>query len=422
MTKITFPLRAATVLLVALGALDAGGLLTNQSAARAPQADGAPKAMQDKKAPVDAETIRNLIKQLGDDAFDKREAADKALEAIGEAALELLQKAAVDGPDAEIRQRAGQLANRIVANAFVEVRRFDGHAKETKAQATCVVVTPDGKQIISAGSQFLRSWDVETGKQIQSFGELKKPFYRALAVSADGKQVLAGGTDNTVGLFNLQTGKLLQRFAGHTNSVYAALLLPGGKQAVTGGFDRSIHVWDLQTGAQIRAFDDVPDNSRTFALSKDGKTLAAGHFSVMDDKGTVRLWDLEKGKQILALPGHLKQVSAVAFSPDGKTLLSASFDGTMRLWDPVTGKELKQFKDRPQQIEAAAFTPDGSRIVSVGSLKLPTIRVWEVASGKLLFETEQINQGFFGLAMMPDGRQFVTAGKDGVVRMWRLAK
>ena len=189
MTTITYRLRAATLLLVSLGALGSGGLLTNHFAAWAIQASGAPNSLQDNKALADAETIRNLIKELGDEAFEKREAADKALAAIGEPALELLKKAAVDSPDAEVRQRAGQLANKIVANKFAEVRRFEGHAKETKAQATCVAVTPDGRQIVSAGSLFLRSWDVETGKQIQSFGELQKPFYRALSVSADFRPV-----------------------------------------------------------------------------------------------------------------------------------------------------------------------------------------------------------------------------------------
>jgi WD40 repeat protein len=422
MIKINYQLRLAAVLLLGLGAVGTYGSLANQSMAKAVRTSGAPNTAQDKKAQIDAETIRNLIKDLGHDSFEKRDAADKALTAIGEPALEFLRKAAAESTDAEVRQRAGQLVSMIIANKFAEVRRFTPETKETKPQATCVVITPDGRHIVSSTGQYLHSWDAESGKQIQEFGASQKPFYRSLAISADGKQVLAGGTEKILGLFDLETGKQLKQLVGHTNAVYAAMLLPGRKEAITGGFDRSIRVWDLESGAQVRIFENVPDNPRTFALSKDGKILAAGHFSVADDKGTVRLWDLEKGKQILAMPGHLKQVSSVAYSPDGKTLLSASFDGTMRLWNPVTGEVLKRYQDRPQQIESAAFTPDGSRIVSVGSLKLATVRVWDVASGKLVFESEPINSGFFGLAIMPDGRHFVTAGKDGLVRMWRLTK
>ena len=57
-------------------------------------------------APDDAEIAR-LVKQLGDDDFDQREAATKQLEAIGEPARAALHEAAAFSKDAEIRQRAG---------------------------------------------------------------------------------------------------------------------------------------------------------------------------------------------------------------------------------------------------------------------------------------------------------------------------
>jgi len=58
-------------------------------------------------------SISGLIKQLGDDSFERREEAGKRLAAIGEPALKLLQKAALEGKDAEIRERADSLAQRI---------------------------------------------------------------------------------------------------------------------------------------------------------------------------------------------------------------------------------------------------------------------------------------------------------------------
>jgi WD40 repeat protein len=63
----------------------------------------------------DEKTIRALIAQLGDDSFDKREAADKALGALGSAALPLLRKAAADATDLEVRERAAKLVRTIGA-------------------------------------------------------------------------------------------------------------------------------------------------------------------------------------------------------------------------------------------------------------------------------------------------------------------
>ena len=63
-------------------------------------------------APDDA-GIARLVKQLGDDDFDQREAASKALTKVGEPALEVLRKAAASSGDVEVRHRAGQLIEAI---------------------------------------------------------------------------------------------------------------------------------------------------------------------------------------------------------------------------------------------------------------------------------------------------------------------
>jgi hypothetical protein len=56
-----------------------------------------------------AERIAALIRQLGDDNFARREAASKALAALGEKALAALRTKAVANPDPEIRRRAEKL-------------------------------------------------------------------------------------------------------------------------------------------------------------------------------------------------------------------------------------------------------------------------------------------------------------------------
>jgi len=61
----------------------------------------------------DAESrIPELIRQLGDEAWDKREAASKALEKIGRPALPALRKAA-ESEDAEVSARAKRLIEKI---------------------------------------------------------------------------------------------------------------------------------------------------------------------------------------------------------------------------------------------------------------------------------------------------------------------
>ena len=64
-----------------------------------------------------SDRIGALIKQLGDDAFAKRETASKELEDIGEPALPALRKAATSSEDPEIRRRAEHISQSIATRA-----------------------------------------------------------------------------------------------------------------------------------------------------------------------------------------------------------------------------------------------------------------------------------------------------------------
>src|SRR5262245_3453121 len=61
--------------------------------------------------------IARLINQLGDDAFAKREAASKELQAIGEPAADALRKASTSDADPEIRRRAEGVLRALAARA-----------------------------------------------------------------------------------------------------------------------------------------------------------------------------------------------------------------------------------------------------------------------------------------------------------------
>lgn len=73
----------------------------------------------EKKKPtkeLDAAAIGQLVKQLGNPSFTEREAATKALEAVGLPALDALRKAA-DGNDSEVGRRATRLVE-IIENSL----------------------------------------------------------------------------------------------------------------------------------------------------------------------------------------------------------------------------------------------------------------------------------------------------------------
>ena len=151
----------------------------------------------------------------------------------------------------------------------------------------------------------------------------------AVGFSPDGKLLASGSRDNTVRVWDLATGKELQRFS-HDSPVNAVSFSPGGKLLASGSEDKTVRLWDLATGKELQRFSH--DSSVTaVSFSPDGKTLASGSGDVIDKDNTVRVWDLATGKELHRL-AHDSTVNAVSFSPDGKTLATGSWDKTVRLW------------------------------------------------------------------------------------------
>jgi uncharacterized protein (TIGR03067 family) len=122
---------------------------------------------------ADAERVAKLIKQLGDAAFAKREAASKELEAIGEPALAALRKAAASDSDAEIRRRAEQVIQAIAGRvAKKELEKLQG-------TWSLVSYETDGKQIKGEDKSHTfavkgEKWSIRVGGQVFQAGTVQR--------------------------------------------------------------------------------------------------------------------------------------------------------------------------------------------------------------------------------------------------------
>jgi len=98
--------RFVTILLLHSASLHAGVLAQGPSFNSGDKKVSAPET---KEKAADEKTIRALIADLSDEAFEKREKANEKLLRIGGPAIELLRKAAKESADLEGRERAGVL-------------------------------------------------------------------------------------------------------------------------------------------------------------------------------------------------------------------------------------------------------------------------------------------------------------------------
>ena len=212
-----------------------------------------------------------------------------------------------------------------------------------------VAIAPDGRTALSASAdQTLILWDLETGEMIRRFSGHSDTVH-AVAFLPGGDQALSASADGTLILWDLETGDAVRRFTGHSGGVWDVAVNPGGRTALSAGADHTLILWDIsaplnagiETGDIIRRFSGHEDAVLSVAISPDGDTALSGSA----DRSVI-LWDLETGAIRLKIPGvadtvtgatqaigHFDSVWGVAFLPDGRRALSVSQDENAILWD-----------------------------------------------------------------------------------------
>src|SRR5205823_798137 len=158
----------------------------------------------------------------------------------------------------------------------------------------------------------------------------------------------SGSEDKTVRLWEVETGKELKRFEGHTGPVSAVVFTPNGK-VLSGGHDKTLRLWDPDTGEELLRLDGHTDKVNSIDVYSDW--VASG-----GNDRTVRLWEprgaeAEVVKNSVVLEGHQTAVIRVAFVERATfdKLLSAGSqyqkaDKFLRLWQwRPSAKPLAEF-------------------------------------------------------------------------------
>ncbi len=302
-----------------------------------------------------------------------------------------------------------------------------------KGQIKSVAFSPDGK-ILASGSDdnTIVLWDIETGKPIGQPLKGHSDVVSNVAFSPDGKTLASGSADNTIILWDIETGKPIgQPLKGHTAPVTSVAFSPDGKTLASGSYDTTIILWDVATRQPIgQPLTGHTNIVGSLAFSPDSKKIASGSCENFDNQtlctqGEIILWDVATRQRIgQPLTGHTSAITSVAFSPDSKTLASGSDDNTLVLWDIEAEKPIGQpLKGHTGPVSSVAFSPDGKTLAS-GSYDT-TIILWDVATRQpigqpLKGHSDVVSSVAF--SPLDGGKTLASGSDDGTVILWDLGR
>jgi len=301
-----------------------------------------------------------------------------------------------------------------------DTRELTGHTNGVWS----VAVSPDGASIVSGSvDDSIRVWDLETGKERLSplLGHTKSVY--SVAISSDGRLIASGSADKTVRLWDLKTGAAVgQPMRGHTGSVEAVVFSPDSRWLASGSFDKTVRVWDVATqrsanwGPLVRR-----DSVTSVAISPNGQLVAAGNTS-----GRISIWHSETGQPACEpLDTSTKLWVSISFSPDGRFIAAGGYSGSsnenfVQTWNISTGRKLLDLSGHTDGVRSVAYSSSG-RFIATGS-EDSTVRLWDAETGAPIATLTGPSDSVCSATFTPNDQYIVSGSGDKRIYIWTLSQ
>jgi len=328
-----------------------------------------------------------------------------------------------DGRNALSSGRDGALILWDLKDA-AEIRRFYGHGD----MVYDVALLPMANQLLSGSGSgsvnrgswdtSLRLWDTEAEHQLITTS-ISSPVIFQVAVSPDEQTALFVGVDPFIRVLDLKTLEEVASLQGHQLSVPCIEFLPDGNRALSCSGDNTLILWDLQSGQPIYRLEGRGGEQGLWAvtISPDGSTALSDTAD-----GTMILWDLQRGVELRTFrtsdPSGWTGASGIAYLPGGKTAISVGGDGKIIQWDLESGEEIRRIGEHPSLRTRIVVTPDGKLAMTAGMDG--RLMLWDLENGTLIRSSDG-HGVIFDLTLGADGQTTFYGSSDTTIVQWLLS-
>ncbi|KAL0576700.1 U3 small nucleolar RNA-associated protein 13 [Marasmius crinis-equi] len=288
-----------------------------------------------------------------------------------------------------------------------------------------VVVTSDGKKIITCVGEDVLLTDVSTGTQICRFsGDTES--ITSLAITPSATHLVVFTSSLSLRIFEIPTiipntlpptiNPLRVVARAHDAPVHVCKVDPTSTYLASGSADGVVKVWNISQGYVTHLFKGHGGvvSALAFNYPQDSSSLARQDsmqlFTASVDT-RIRVFELlsenRTSKPVAILEGHVSVPRGLDVSADGRWLVSGGRDSVVLVWDLTPMKNRQPTKESNSKGKDKAVAP----------ILAKTIPVLERVEAVGLLSTEE-GSSSSASASGAESLMFFTGGSNGVVKVW----
>ena len=298
-------------------------------------------------------------------------------------------------PDGKFIAAGGQ-------DKLVYVWELEGEKKKAfnthKTWVSSLTFHPMKKQLFTADYLgVIHCWNYQTDNKPQwAISNADQDNVRALVVTPDGKYLISAGDDAIIKVWNPVNGEPVAQLKGHKECIFSLAVSPDGKRLVSGDLLGVVLQWKIGDWKSERELD--------------AKILHTRLDNFIADVGGARSLAFSKNAELLAV-GGMKEAKSNAFCPGKPTVLIFDWaNGKQKNELGIKGKS-----DGP--FNALRFLEDGTLAGHTEVLHSDSeLTFWKTDTPDPLHSIK--NGSAYDLSLHPDGRQllvptYVSGGASG---------